>query len=75
LTGREIKYPNKLIDRNQDRVNFDPLETPTSYNEEVMRLQLRRKAYRMLLDVFKLDRAGVINYGDFDDYIERTFNY
>jgi hypothetical protein len=72
LTEREIKYLNKLIYRNQDSVNFDPLVTPLSSNEEVMRLRLRRKAYRMLLDLFKLDKAGIINYGDFDDSIVKN---
>ena len=69
LTEREIKYLNKLIVRNQDRVNFEPLEVPISPNEELMRLRLRRKAYRMLLDLFKLDKAGVINYGDAEDSV------
>jgi len=69
LTEREIKYLNKLIVRNQDSVNFEPLEVPTSPSEELMRLRLRRKAYRMLLDLFKLDKAGVINYGDAEDSV------
>jgi hypothetical protein len=34
-----------------------------------MRLRLRRKAYRMLLDLFKLDKAGIINYGDVEDSV------
>jgi hypothetical protein len=55
--------------RNQDSVNFEPLEVPISPNEELMRLELRRKAYRMLLDLFKLDKAGVINYGDVEDSV------
>ncbi len=50
-------------------MNFEPLEVPTSPNEELMRLRLRRKAYRMLLDLFKLDKAGVINYGDIEDSV------
>ena len=69
LTEREIKYLNKLIERNRDRVNFEPLEVPMSPNEELMWLRLRRKAYRMLLDLFKLDKAGVINYGDVEDSV------
>ena len=69
LTEREIKYLNKLIVRNQDSVNFEPLEVPTSPSEELMRLRLRRKAYRMLLDLFKLDKSGVINYGDAEDVV------
>ena len=69
LTEREIKYLNKLIERNRDRVNFEPLDVPMSPSEELMRLRLRRKAYRMLLDLFKLDKAGVINYGDVEDSV------
>lgn len=69
LTVREIKYLNKLIERNRDKVNFEPLEVPVSPNEELMRLRLRGKAYRMLLDLFKLDKAGIINYGDVEDSV------
>ena len=50
-------------------MNFEPLEVPLSPNEELMRLRLRRKAYRMLLDLFKLDKAGIINYGDVEDSV------
>ena len=72
LTEREIKYLNKLIDRNKVGVSFEPLKTPISSYEETMRLRLRRKAYRMLLDLFKLDRAGIINYVDFDDSVLKS---
>ncbi len=67
LTPRELEYLNRLIIRNWGGVNFDPLETPVSPNEDAMRLRLRRKAYRMLLDLFKLDKAGIINYGDIEE--------
>jgi hypothetical protein len=50
-------------------VNFEPLEVPVSPNEELMRLRLRGKSYRMLLDLFKLDKAGIINYGDVEDLV------
>ncbi len=69
LTEREIKYLNKLIERNRDSVNFEPLEVPMSTNEYMMRLRLKKKAYRMLLDLFKLDKAGLINYGDVEDSV------
>jgi len=55
LTEREIKYINRLIVRNRDSVNFKPLREPTSPDEELMRLRLRRKAYRMQLELFKLE--------------------
>ena len=60
-------YLNRLIARNRDSVNFEPLRVPISPDEELIRLRLRRKAYRMHLDLFKLDIAGVINYGDAED--------
>jgi hypothetical protein len=72
LTPRELEYLNRLIIRYWGGMNFDPLETPVSSNEDAMRLRLRRKAYRMLLDLFKLDKAGIINYGDNEECTVRN---
>jgi hypothetical protein len=67
FTEHETLYLNKLIERNQDGVSFEPLETPTSASEMRMRARLRGKAFRMLIDLIKVDAAGIINYSDLDD--------
>ncbi len=67
LTERELEYLNRLVKRNREAVNFEPLTYPASPREEAMRLRLRLKAYRMLLDLFKMDKAGIINYGELED--------